>query len=146
MKEIGEEFKSKREEIGITIDEVSNDLEKDAILIENLESGNHKVFKDVIELKDMIALYAKYLGLDEEKLLGELDDFLFEKTSKISIEDIQERLKQDREKNKDKEKKIRTPYTIEFPTKKNLTIVFIVLLVVIILIIFYIFLRQLFFF
>ena len=145
MKEIGEEFKSKREEIGITIDEVSNDLEKDAILIENLESGNHKVFKDVIELKDMIALYAKYLGLDEEKLLGELDDFLFEKTSKISIEDIQERLKQDREKNKDKEKKIRTPYTIEFPTKKSLTIVFIVLLVVIILIIFYIFLRQLFF-
>ena len=85
MKEIGEEFKEKREEIGITIEEVSSDLGKDVILIENLESGNHKVFKDILELKDMVKTYAKYLGLDDEKLLGELDDFLFEKTSKISI-------------------------------------------------------------
>ena len=79
MKEIGEEFKLKREEIGISIQEVSNDLKKDVILIENLESGNHKVFKDVLELKDMVSSYAKYLGLDDEKLLGDLDDFLFEK-------------------------------------------------------------------
>ena len=33
MKEIGEEFKEKREEIGITIEEVSSDLGKDVILI-----------------------------------------------------------------------------------------------------------------
>lgn len=145
MKEIGEEFKSKREEIGITVEEVSNDLNTDSLLIENLENGNHKVFKDVIQLKDMIALYAKYLGLDEEKLLGELDDFLFEKTSKISIEDIQERLKEEQEKNKDNEKKIRTPYTIEIPTKKNFTLIVIILLVIIILIIFYVLLKPLFF-
>ena len=93
MKEIGEEFKEKREEIGITIEEVSNDLCKDVILVENLESGNHKVFKDILELKEMVRIYAKYLGLDEEKILGELDDFLFEKTSKISIDDIKERWK-----------------------------------------------------
>ena len=122
MKEIGEEFKEKREEIGITIEEVSSDLGKDVILIENLESGNHKVFKDILELKDMVKTYAKYLGLDDEKLLGELDDFLFEKTSKISIEDIQERLKQEQAKRKE-EKKVRTPYTLEFENKKNLTLV-----------------------
>ena len=143
MKEIGEEFKEKREEIGITTLEVSNDLKKDVILIENLENGNYKVFKDVLELKDMISLYAKYLGLDEEKLLADLDDFLFEKTSKISIEDIQERLKEEKEKRKD-EKKIRTPYTLEMEKKKNLTLLIILGLVLIILVIFYIVLKQLF--
>lgn len=144
MKEIGEEFKTKREEIGITIDEVSSDLKKDTILIENLENGNHKVFKDVLELKEVVSSYAKYLGLDDEKLMDDLDDFLFEKTSKISIEDIQERLKQEKEKEKENEKKIRTPYTLEFEKKKSTILVIILLLVLIILIIFYILLRALF--
>ena len=143
MKEIGEEFKEKREEIGITIEEVSSDLGKDVILIENLESGNHKVFKDILELKDMVKTYAKYLGLDDEKLLGELDDFLFEKTSKISIEDIQKRLKQEQAKRKE-EKKVRTPYTLEFENKKNLTLVAILFIVVVILVLFYVLLKNLY--
>ena len=141
MKEIGEEFKEKREEIGITIDEVASDLSKDALLIENLESGNHKVFKDSLELKDMVKIYAKYLGLDDEKLLGELDDFLFEKTSKISIEDIKERLKQEQEKKKN-EKKVRTPYTIEFESKRNFTLVIIIVIAVLLLVVFYLLLKN----
>lgn len=143
MKEIGEEFKEKREEIGITIDEVASDLNKDALLIENLESGNHKVFKDILELKDMVKLYAKYLGLDDEKLLGEVDDFLFEKTSRISIEDIKERLKQEQE-NKKNEKKIRTPYTIEFENKKNITLIVIIIIVIVLLLVFYLLLRNIY--
>ncbi len=143
MKEIGEEFKEKREEIGITIEEVANDLNKDTLLIESLENGNHKVFKDILELKDMVKAYAKYLGLDDEKLLGELDDFLFEKTSKISIEDIKERLKQEQEKKKN-EKKVRTPYTIEFENKKSLTLVIILTIVVVILVVFYILLKKIY--
>ena len=143
MKEIGEEFKEKREEIGITIEEVANDLNKDTLLIEILENGNHKVFKDILELKDMVKAYAKYLGLDDEKLLGELDDFLFEKTSKISIEDIKERLKQEQEKKKN-EKKVRTPYTIEFENKKSLTLVIILTIVVVILVVFYILLKKIY--
>ena len=143
MKEIGEEFKEKREEIGITIDEVASDLSKDALLIENLESGNHKVFKDILELKEMVRIYAKYLGLDEEKLLGELDDFLFEKTSKISIDDIKERLKQEQAKKKD-EKKIRTPYTIEIENKKNKTLIMILIIALILLVIFYVLLKNIY--
>lgn len=142
MKEIGEEFKLKREEIGISIQEVSNDLKKDVILIENLESGNHKVFKDVLELKDMVSSYAKYLGLDDEKLLGDLDDFLFEKTSKISIEDIKERLKKEEE-NK-VSKKARTPYTIDIGKKSSYGYIVAIVLIVLILIIFYILLKSLF--
>ena len=143
MKEIGEEFKEKREEIGITIEEVSSDLGKDTLLIENLESGNHKVFKDVLELKDMVKTYAKYLGLNDEKLLEEIDDFLFEKTSKISIEDIKERLKQETEKRKD-EKKVRTPYTLEYENKKNITLVVILFIIVVILVLFYVLLKNLY--
>ena len=144
MKEIGEAFKEKREEIGITLEEVSSDLAKDVLLIENLENGNHKVFKDILELKDMVRIYAKYLGLDDEKLLGDLDDFLFEKTSKISIEDIQERLKQEKAKKKEEEKKIRTPYTLEIKEKKSFTLMIIIFIVVILLVLFYILLRQIF--
>lgn len=143
MKEIGKEFKEKREEIGITTSEVASDLNKEVLLIESLESGNHKVFKDILELKDMVKLYAKYLGLDDEKLFGDLDDFLFEKTSKISIEDIKERLKQEQDKKKN-EKRIRTPYTIEVEKKKNLTLVFILVSVLVILVVFYLLLRNIF--
>ena len=57
MKYIGEQFKEKREEIGISISEVSNDLKIDSIIIENLEDGNDKVFKDILELKEMISLF-----------------------------------------------------------------------------------------
>ena len=101
------------------------------------------MFKDILELKDMVKTYAKYLGLDDEKLLGELDDFLFEKTSKISIEDIQERLKQEQAKRKE-EKKVRTPYTLEFENKKNLTLVAILFIVVVILVLFYVLLKNLY--
>lgn len=143
MKEIGEQFKEKREEIGITIEEVSNDLSRDVIVIQNLENGNHKVFKDVLDLKDMIRIYAKYLGLDDEKLLEELDDFLFEKTSKISVEDVKERLKEEQEKKK-YEKKIHTPYTLEIKSDKNFTLAIIILIIIFILVLFYILLKILF--
>ena len=143
MKEIGEQFREKREEIGITIEEVSNDLNKDVIIIENFENGNHKVFKDVLELKDMVRLYAKYLGLDPDKYLGELDDFLFEKTSKINAKDIQERLKEEKDKKKDV-KQIHTPYTLEMKTKKNMTLIIIVFIILVVLVLFYILLSTLF--
>ena len=39
MKEIGEQFKEKREEIGITIEEVANDLKTEPIIIENAKSA-----------------------------------------------------------------------------------------------------------
>ena len=54
MKDIGESFKEKREEIGITLEEVSKDLGIKEVLLENLEEGNAKVFKDILEIKDTI--------------------------------------------------------------------------------------------
>ena len=60
--------------------------------------------------------YAKYLGIDPSEVAEEFNDFLFEHTSKISIEDILEAKKKIEEK---EEKKIKSPYTKEYKEKIN---------------------------
>ena len=135
MKDIGESFKEKREEIGITLEEVSKDLNIKEVLLENLEEGNAKVFKDVLEIKETIERYSKYLGLDTEKIMDEYNDYLFEKTSKISLEDIKEGL----EKTKKEDKKIKSPYTkeiIDFNKKYNLILIIVVFIIVLFFILF----------
>ncbi|MDD5979921.1 MAG: helix-turn-helix domain-containing protein [bacterium] len=136
MKEIGDIFKEKREEIGITIEEVSSDLKIDSVLIDNLEEGNDRVFKDILELKDVIKLYAKYLGLDEQELLEEYQDYVFSKTSKISVYDIKEGI-ENTKKEEEIEKKIKSPYTtgLDYNYKKDKNIVIILCIVLIIILI-----------
>lgn len=144
MKEIGDIFKEKREEIGITIEEVSSDLKIDSVLIDNLEEGNDRVFKDILELKDVIKLYAKYLGLDEQELLEEYQDYVFSKTSKISVYDIKEGI-ENTKKEEEIEKKIKSPYTtgIDYNYKKDKNVVIILCIVlIIILIIMYMIVRN----
>lgn len=141
MKEIGEHFKEKREEIGISLKEVSNDLNIDEIVLENLEEGNNKVFKDILELKNTIMTYAKYLGLDEDEIMDEINDYLYEKTSKIKIEDIKEELGKVQKK---EEKKVKTPYTIERKSKTDYSILIICLILVLLIIIFYFVLKKLY--
>lgn len=141
MKEIGEHFKEKREEIGITLKEVSNDLNIDEIVLENLEEGNNKVFKDILELKNTVMTYTKYLGLDENEMTDQINDYLYEKTSKIKIEDIKEELGKVQNK---EEKKVKTPYTIERKNKTDYSILFICLILVLLIIAFYFVLKKLY--
>jgi cytoskeletal protein RodZ len=83
--------------------------------LENIESGNVRAFKDVYELKESIKLYAKYLGLDPNKVVDEFNGFLFQHTSRISLDDIKAaQKKSDEEKNK-----ISSPYTMEYKEKFN---------------------------
>ena len=89
MNEIGEYLKSERRKNGVSINEASDDLNINPSLLEAIESGNFKAFKDIYELKDLIGVYAKYLGLDVSKMLDEFNDFVFEIISKISLADIQ---------------------------------------------------------
>lgn len=108
MEELGEKLKEAREKMGVKISEVAEDIKIRETLIENIEEGDIKAFKDMFFLKHAIKEYGKYLGLDSEKLIDELNEFLFDYTSKIPVEDIQkakEEIKQ--------EKEISSPYTIE---------------------------------
>ena len=113
MKEIGEKLKETRESIGISIEEAAEDLKTRPSQIENMESGNMDAFKDIFYLKYFIRDYAKYLGLDYEDMVDEFNEYLFDYTSKISIDDIKNAHKKTLKEEKDKEPKIMSPYTIE---------------------------------
>lgn len=109
MKEIGEALKEARENIGLSIEEVASDLKLRPSQIENIESGNLEAFKDVFYLKYFIRDYSKYLGLSYEDMIDEFNEYLFDYTSKISLDDI----KKAKKKVEKKEKRIASPYTIE---------------------------------
>lgn len=137
MKELGEYLKDTRIDNGVGLTEAAEDLELSVSQLENIESGNVKAFKNVYDLKEYVIQYAKYLGLDSEKVVDEFNGFLFEHTSKISLEDI----KIAQKKMEAQEKKIRSPYTKVYKKKIGIwpfvisALVFLVLVLIIYLII-----------
>ena len=118
MKDIGLKLKEKREENGVSIEEVAEDLKMRPSQIISLEEGKKEDFKDVLFLKYFIRDYAKYLGLDGEELVDEFNEFLFDFTSKIPLEEI-EKAKLNNVNKKD----IVSPYTNVPSNKKVLKIV-----------------------
>lgn len=120
MKEIGEKLKEARESMGITIDEAAQDLKLRPTQIENIEKGNKDAFKDIFYLKMFIKNYSKYLGLDYDEMIEEFNEYLFDFTSKISIEDIKKAEREQKKKNKKlKTVKIASPYTVEKQQQKQ---------------------------
>lgn len=117
MKELGEYLKQTRVGNGVSITEACEDLELSTSQLENIESGNVKAFKDIYELRDYIKLYAKYLGLNSDKVLDEFNNFLFQHTSKISLDDIV--AAQKRKESEEQERKVKSPYTKEYKEKFN---------------------------
>ena len=115
MKELCENLSLLRKNNGIGIEEASNDLGITDKELECLENGNFKVFKDVYEFKRVLSNYAKYLGLDEKRINDEFSDFLFEKTSRISKEEIEMAIKDKEE----KEERVSSPYTKVTKTRYN---------------------------
>lgn len=135
MKEIGEALKDTRENMGLSIEEVASDLKLRPSQVENIEAGNIDAFKDVFYLKYFIKDYAKYLGLSYDELIDEFNEYLFDYTSKISLDDIKKAQKKDNKKNK-KQKRIASPYTIERKTKINLKLILLIILIMLALFIF----------
>ncbi len=138
MQELGEYLKETRVNNGVSIDEAAQDLNIDSFLLESVEDGNTRAFKDVLSMKKIVKDYAKYLGLKPEEVIDEFNDFLFEKTSKISLQDI---LDAEKKTNEDNSKKIASPYTIVKPKKKDrkgllLGILFVLIIIFLIIIIF----------
>lgn len=107
MKNIGIKLRTKREENGLSIEEVAEDLKMRPSQITSIEEGKLEDFKDVFYLKYFIRDYAKYLGLDGEKILDEFNEYLFDMTSKIPV-DLINQAKKEKE-----EIKVSSPYTKE---------------------------------
>lgn len=119
MKELGQYLKETRISNGVSIDEAAQDLNIDSFLLESIEEGNTRAFKDVLSMKDRIKDYAKYLGLKPEEVTDEFNDYLFEKTSKISLQDMLDAEKGINKNKQSETKKISSPYTIVKPAKKD---------------------------
>ena len=113
MKNIGIKLKTKREENGLSVDEVAEDLKMRPSQIISIEEGKLEDFKDVFYLKYFIRDYAKYLGLDGEKILDEFNEYLFDITSKIPVNLIEQAKKEKEQDN------VSSPYTKE--SKKKIT-------------------------
>ena len=121
LKEIGERLRETRESIGVSIDEAAEDLKLRPSQIEAVEAGNMENFKDIYYLKYFIRDYSKYLGLDYEDMVDDFNEYLFDYTSKISIEDIKKNKKDLLEEPK-KEHKVSSPYTTFSQSQKRVTI------------------------
>ncbi len=121
MNEIGSMLKEARIAAGLSIKEASEDLEIKDVELENIEDGSIGAFKDVYALKDYLSNYAKYLGMDENKILDEFNEYLFEYTSKIPVKEIEKELQE----LKKEETKIASPYTIG-PRKHKKSFYFII--------------------
>lgn len=121
MKEIGEKLRSAREAMGVSIEEAAEDLKLRAVQLESLEDGDTSSFKDVFYLKMFVKNYSKYLGLDSDEMVEEFNEYLFDFTSKISIDDIKKAEKEHLNKDKKvKSVKISSPYTIEKSTETKI--------------------------
>ncbi len=125
MKEIGLKLKLKREENGVSLEEAASDLKMRVSQLESIENGQKDAFKDIFSLKYFIRDYAKYLGLDGETILDDFNEYLFEQTSKISLEEIEEAKKEKEE--REKNMKILSPYTKTSKDKKRILIIVIIL-------------------
>lgn len=137
MEDIAQLLKETREESEIDLDEVSKDLDIDEVVLKNIEEGKIGLFKDIFVLKDYVFNYAKYLGLDSEKIIDEFNEYLFEYTSKIPVNEIEKTIK---EQNKvDEKNELFSPYTIEKPKDKKWTyvLIYIILILLVLLAIFW---------
>ena len=132
MNEIGETLKYARESTGVSLNEVSKDLNIKTEILENIEDGRTGAFKDIHELKEYIATYAKYLGLDSDGLIDEFNEYMFEYTSKIPIKEIEKTIEL-KIKEEKKDERIASPYTKE--KKKYNNWVYVIIYIVIFLMI-----------
>jgi len=127
-------LKQARENMDITIEEVAEDLKLEPSQLEYVEKGDRTIFKDVFTLKQTIKDYAKYLGLEYEKIENEFNEFVFEYTSKIPVVAIAKANKEIKKEEK-KLSDIKSPYTQEkndnsFLIKILYVLIFIFLIVV----------------
>ncbi len=136
MFEIGQTLKEARVSSGVSLAEASKDLNIKEVILENIEEGSMGCFKDIYELKDYIASYAKYLGLNVTALIDDFNEYLFEYTSKIPLKEIEKKVE---EQNKEKTtEKVVSPYTRpmrKYPTKYYVLIYSILILLAIVVVV-----------
>jgi len=135
----GEILMGLRQSAGISLEEVSNDIDIPVIALEQIEAGTLGSFEDIYELKRYLVDYAKYLGYDTDKVIKEFNEYMFDHTSRIPSQEIVAAIKENSKSTVDDPDRIASPYTRAYPKEKTLPyiIVTLVVLVLVILAIFW---------
>lgn len=121
-------LKNTRMQSGISLEEVSKDLNIPVIDLTQIEEGNIGSFKDIFVLKKYLCDYSKYLGLNQTEVMDEFNEFMFEKTSKLPMEEISKAVK-NIQKEELQEDRVASPYTREVPLKSNKQLVLALIIV-----------------
>ncbi len=66
----GECLKRKREELNISLKDISEKLKVKIGYLENLEKGNYEELPPDVYVKGFVKSYAQFVGLDSEKMIG----------------------------------------------------------------------------
>lgn len=131
MNGIGLMLRGAREENGVSLSEASEDLKIKEAILYNIEEGNMGCFKDIFVLKDYIKDYAKYLGIDPTKTVDKFNEFMFEKTSKIPVKEIEDAIEKKNREDTLLQSKIASPYTDTTIRYKKKSIILLYLLVIV---------------
>ncbi len=75
MKEIGRRLKARREELGLTMDQVQAETKIRRRYLEALEAGKDEVIPGEVYVKGFLRFYANFLGLDGVGLVKEYNDW-----------------------------------------------------------------------
>lgn len=136
----GELFRNQRELAGVSIEEASSDLNIPVIELEQIEACAFGAFENIYDLKNKILEYAKYLGLDLNDVLKNFNEYMFDYTSRIQLNDIEKEMKMlEKEEIIDEENRICSPYTKSYPKEKTLPYIIggIVIIILVILIVYW---------
>ncbi len=119
MVETGETIRSTRKATGVSLDEVSKDLEIPVLILEQIEDGAFGSFDDIYEAKRILIEYAKYLGLNTDEVIKRFNEYMFEYTSRIPMAEIEKAVREQQKERTD-EDRIASPYTRVYPKEKTL--------------------------
>lgn len=108
MNDIGNDLKSARISSSVNLEEASKDTGIPLAALEQIEDGSIGSFKDIFELKGYLETYAKYLGLNSEEIIDNFNEYMFEYTSKIPVDDLEKAIRE-----KEKEEIIKESETNE---------------------------------
>jgi len=141
VKEIGEQLRQAREEIGLSVEEVSQDLKLTLKQIKSIEEGDKEGLRDILDLKLMFLDYAKYLGLETDVIENSFNEFMFEYTSKIPLDEIKKANEEKKEEEKNI-KRIASPYTKEIQKKYTTLKILIWIIIIFLLLILLFFIKE----
>lgn len=135
MNNIGAEFKEARLATSLSLEEASADTLIPVAMLEQIEDGSIGGFKDIFKLREYLKTYAKYLGLDPDKIIDDFNEYMFEYTSKIPVADLEKAIEEKEEEEivKTTELQAVSPYLMpkQENGKKKMVITIIVIIILI---------------